>query len=196
MQNLILNLFIISVLSLFQAQTKCVIQDDAYPDLQGQDCSKLVIDGTAAATSGYPQVTIGYDMQLCNFNSDFDMQFNANPDKRSYLEFFKSDDKTSLVTKDYNGVTDDALPPDACVAAIGTLNLDTTFARYYMKAQIQGPTTEAGVFCYAFAENPINVKYDYGFGECMLNVSALCFYTKTTLASNQNSNPFLIPAMS
>ena len=196
LENLILNLFLISV-SLFQAQTKCVIQDDGYSELEGQDCSKLKIDGIEAATSGvYPNVTIAYDLQLCNKNSDIDMMFNANATKESYLQFFRSyGDKAYFFNKTYDGKTD-ALAPGECVTEIGTLNLDTTYAWYYMKAQIQGPTNATGVFCYAFAANPIDVKYDYGLGECKVNVSALCFYTKTILASNQNSNPFLIPAMS
>lgn len=55
----------------------------------------------------------------------------------------------------------------------------TRRSEYFMQAQLNGPLVDKNTggrvddgFCYAYAFDPISFRYDYGDGECLVNVSS------------------------
>ena len=159
----------------YQAQSECEINDLVYGK---GECSSLVIDGKAAAANGYPDVTVKHTLKLCNYNDvNNDINIISPP---STVEFFypipdSGGKQVFLFDESYNG---QRLNPGECREEVGMTTVSTRRAKYYMKSLLQGPqTNSAGAhdgYCYAYSFNKIDFKYDYGLGECKVNVSDVC----------------------
>ena len=161
-------------LILQQAETTCTIGEGD----NKVDCSDYVVD-TKGGTQ-YPSVDVEYSTKVCNYN-DFPIKYGE--DKLNELKFWYTvPDKDStngrnqtflvdenLNDKNLNGVQ---LHPGQCVEEKGTKQLSTTRSEYYMSAILNAPhdETEDG-YCYAYAFNPIHLKYDYGDKPCDVTVS-------------------------
>ena len=133
-----------------------------------------MIDGKAAAADGYPDVKVKYTSKLCNFNDVNDAEI-ISPE--SMVEFFypDSDGQVFIFDEEYGG---EVLKPGECKTTVGMETISTKRAKYFMKSLFQGPqTNSAGAhdgYCYAYSFNKIDFKYDYGLGECKVNVSDVC----------------------
>ena len=151
--------------------------------VNGKDCNEFIVNGTSASNDGYPEVDVQYTMKICNYN-DFTMAFapdfptgNDVYEPRSYLDFWYTIPVNEVRTKvfykstrKYNTKSDiSSLAPGECAGGQGEEKLDTSTARHYMKAIVNG-AHKAG-FCYAYAFNPIDFKYDYDDGPCDVSVS-------------------------
>jgi hypothetical protein len=127
------------------------------------DCSMYEVDGVAAATDGYPEVTVEYSMKMCNYN-DEDMDLSSNPKKHVHTEFFHPEtgsDPTKqifLAQKTFNGET---LTVGECKGTTGTVKLSTSRAKYFMESSLRGRLSQSDEFCYAYAFNKIDFKYNY-----------------------------------
>ena len=137
-----------------------------------------MIDGkTAAATDSYPDVGVKHTLRVCNYNTVNSIKLVQAP-KPAKTEFFYpvagTDTKIFIVDESYNG---HLLSPGECREEIATTAVSTRRAKYFMKAILQGPQkTASGApvndsFCYAYSFNKIDFKYDYGLGECKVEVS-------------------------
>ena len=151
--------------------------------VNGTDCSEFVVNGTSASNDGYPEVDVQYTLKICNYN-DFTMAFapdftsgNNAYEPRSYLDFWYTipvnEVRTKIFyksTRKYNSKSSiRSLAPGECVGGQGVEKLNTSTAKHYMKALVNG-AHEAG-FCNAYAFNPIDFRYDYDDGPCDVSVS-------------------------
>lgn len=129
-----------------------------------------------------------YSMEICNYNND-DMKFSrakGSTEPSSFLKFWYPDpravdNKVFLQKKEYcddDGCTlgtSSTIKRNSCLSVPQTSEkLETTYSNFYLQAKMQGPLDTSGVenkFCYAYAFEPINLKYDYGDGPCNMEVS-------------------------
>jgi len=145
-----------------------------------------VIDGKAAAADGYPDVKVKYTSKLCNFNDVNDAEI-ISPE--SMVEFFypDSDGQVFIFDEEYGG---EVLKPGECKTTVGMETISTKRAKYFMKSLFQGPqTNSAGAhdgYCYAYSFNKIDFKYDYGLGECKVNVSDVCIGAQAQWCDSMN----------
>ena len=177
------------------------MKDDIYDQfvINGTDCNDIVIDGKEATlndVANYPKITVEYKLKICNYN-DYDgasaIAFNdpVKEKNRSGLRFWRNrsgkirealigknnDEIDVTLNKTYTG-TVDAITEGTCRKEVGSVLLDTTFAESYMQAKVEGrlllpeEETVTNKYCYAYAFNPIKLRYDYGDGECKFTVSA------------------------
>ena len=173
--HVLLNVFLahIRLLTSHQAQAKCEIVDPVLGNFD--DCSSLKINGTDAAINGYPDVQVKYALQTCNYNDNTN---KINLADYSRIEFYHPDGNKPQVSFFNDILSGKELGPGDCEIKEGTKTLTTTRASYYMKSLLQGPSkTESGGpvddgYCYAYAFNVIDFKYDYGLGDCDVSVSA------------------------
>lgn len=135
-------------------------------------------------TFDYPKIKVQYDLQICNYN-DFSMNFSAlnqKGEERSSLEFWSYDplqnEKSVLAGEKYSQPT--TLPTNTCKAIRSDFDIDTRYPSYYMKAIMNGPQEKGWQmgYCNAFAYYPIEIKYDYGEGECDVSVSAITSFIR------------------
>ena len=152
----------------------------------------LEVDGRIAGDTGiYPQVKVQYSWKLCNYNKE-KITLLDSP-KLSYFQLWNGktikddkyivrqifDDSTTLiggVQKAFDDSTGLAAFEEGenCVSLTHIDTLDTSVATQFMSAQMQGlPDIKDNVngdfpFCYAYAYNPISIKY----GDCLSSVSA------------------------
>ena len=151
-----------------QAEAKCELNDSTYG--YGKDCNSLKINGTDAAINGYPNVQVKYTLQVCNYNNSTN---KINLVGGSTFQFFYPVEKL-ILNKNLAG---QVLGPGQCQKEEATTIVTTSRASYFMKSLLQGPSkTESGGpvdggYCYAYAYNIVDFKYDYGFGECDVSVS-------------------------
>ena len=172
--HVLLNVFLahIRLLTSHQAQAKCEIVDPVLGNFD--DCSSLKINGTDAAINGYPDVQVKYALQTCNYNDNTN-KINLAGDSR--IEFYHPDGNKPQVSFFNDILSGKELGPGDCEIKEGTKTLTTTRASYYMKSLLMGPSkTESGGpvddgYCYAYAFNVIDFKYDYGLGDCDVSVS-------------------------
>lgn len=127
-------------------------------------------------------------MEICNYN-DNDMTFKrakGSTEPSSFLKFWYPDPQDGKVYIEREEYCDDAgctgktnpatsLEPNSCLSATqSSTEIQTTYSNFYLQAKMQGPLIASGVenkFCYAYAFEPINLKYDYGDGPCSMHVS-------------------------
>jgi len=157
-----------------------------YSAFIGKDCSLLEVNGTLAGESNeYPQIDVKYDWKICNDNegasevtlkSSYFKLWKNKPGKntknnKNEILFEKKFAKTAVLKKKAGAGA-------KCKTMSRNGILDTSVLLTQMSAQMQGPTTVKGDFCYAYAYNPISVKY----GNCDMSVST--FATKYQLLHN------------
>jgi hypothetical protein len=156
-----------------QAEAKCELNDSTYG--YGEDCNSLKINGADAAINGYPDVQVKYTFQVCNYNESTN-KINLLGD--STFQFFypvvNAGEEKLILNKNLGG---QVLGPGQCQKEEATTIVSTDRASYYMKSLLQGPSkTESGGpvddgYCYAYAYNIVDFKYDYGLGDCDVSVS-------------------------
>ena len=122
-------------------------------------------------------------MKLCNYNTRNTINLEPNPDRKVELEFYSPDYeprlKNVIAADSFNG---DTLPSGTCEDVSGSVTLNSARAKYFMKGILQGGQTDAqgrrvqDGFCYAYAYNKIDFKYDYGLDECVIEVSTKSFH--------------------
>ena len=118
-------------------------------------------------------------MKLCNYNTRNTINLERDPEKKVELEFYHPDPLTNIDSRTFNGV---ALPSGTCEDVSGSVTLNSARAKYFMKGILQGGQTDAqgrrvqDGFCYAYAYNKIDFKYDYGLDECVIEVSTKSFH--------------------
>lgn len=144
----------------------CELDDPIYGN---GTCSSLVIDGKAAAIQGYPDIQVKYSYKLCNYNNNSTIQLlqSHSINKSAKVEEYLVD----------TSVNDVSLRPGECTGETTTLKVSSSSATRYMKTFLDGKQNtldgDAIVdgFCYAYSFSTITFKYDYGLGECNVNVS-------------------------
>ena len=115
-----------------------------------------------------------YALQTCNYNDNTN---KINLADYSRIEFYHPDGNKPQVSFFNDILSGKELGPGDCEIKEGTKTLTTTRASYYMKSLLMGPSkTESGGpvddgYCYAYAFNVIDFKYDYGLGVCDVSVS-------------------------
>lgn len=153
-----------------------------------------MVNGTAATAGGvdnYPDVTLDYSMELCNYN-DYPMEFSRSQSSEdgesNYMLFWFNDpwpDRTYIEEERFCEIGQACgeavrLEKQTCLS-IPQKSVTTTTSRseYFMQAQLHGPLVDENTggrvddgFCYAYAFDPISFRYDYGDGECLVNVSS------------------------
>jgi len=152
------KLITVPSISNLQAEAECTVIDesDAYSSVRGRDCSLLEVNGTLAAEMGeYPKIEVRYDWKICNFN---EADSKVELTKPSYFKLWRQGDAADLFYKVIDNTT--VLTASECESHRRKTTLDTSVAKHFMSAQMQGPTAVQGEFCYAYAFNPITVKYD------------------------------------
>jgi len=187
LDSIVKTLIIVPSISNLQAEAECTVIDDRgdYSAFKGKDCSLLEVNGTLAGESNvYPQIEVKYDWKICNDNEGASEVTLKSP---SYFKLWrykpgKKDKKETLLKKVFPKT--DVLEKQAgagakCKTMSRIETLDTSFLTTFMSAQMQGPTTVKGEFCYAYAYNPISVRY----GTCDMRVSST-FATKYQLLHN------------
>jgi len=175
---IIKTLIIVPWISNLQAEAECTVTDtrDAYKSVKGKDCIFLEVNGTKAADDNeYPQINVRYDWKICNYNEG-NSKVKLQDSKPSYFKLWRSKpgkkNKKTLFSKVFNETTvlKASAPAGAnCQTHEENVLLDTKFGYHFLSAQLQGPTAVKDEFCYAYAFNPISVKY----GSCDVRVSAL-----------------------
>jgi len=176
-------LTIVSSISNLQAEADCTVIDDAYSDFKGKDCSLLEVDGALAAVSGdYPKIKVRYDWKICN-GSEGTSKVNLENTHPSYFRLWgprpgdKNEKEVLLnIVFDTTVLTKTKGKKAKCETHSQISTLDTKVATRYMSAQIQGTTAVTGEYCYAYAFNPVGVKY----GSCDVSVSALAYKVSIT----------------
>ena len=135
-------------------------------------------------------------MEICNYNND-DMKFRRAKDSptepSSYLKFYYPDPQEGQVFLENVEINDNQgsetiLKPNSCLTTkSSSAEIQTTYSNFYLQAKMQGPLDASGVqnkFCYAYAFEPINLKYDYGDGPCNMEVSRKQLHRIDILPSN------------
>lgn len=128
--------------------------------------------------NGYPDVQVKHTLRVCNYNQNDSIEL-SKPPMATKVEFFYpvsgTGTKNLIVDESYSG---HLLKPGDCRSEIATTSVSTRRAKYFMEAILQGTrkTPSGGTiiddgFCFAHSFNKIDFKYDYGFGECKMNVS-------------------------
>jgi len=184
--SIVNTLIIVPSISNLQAEAECTVIDDRveYSAFKGGDCSLLEVNGTLAGESNvYPQIDVKYDWKICNDNEGASEVTLKNP---SYFKLWrykpgkKAKKETLLETvfADTAALKKKAGAGAKCKTMSRNETLDTSFLTTFVSAQMQGPTTVKGDFCYAYAFNPISVRY----GNCDMSVST--FATKYQLLHN------------
>ena len=121
-----------------------------------------------------------HKLKLCNYNPSPNLIKLSELPKKVKTEFWYpirgTGQKNFFVDKSFNN---QLLGPGECVRAIGRKRVSTSRAKHFMRTILQGsqrpPLLDRpipGAFCYAFTFNKIDFKYDYGLGECLVNVSS------------------------
>ena len=144
------------------------------------DCSDYTVDGIQAAANAYPDVRIKHTLRLCNYNNENQINFLRDRTKRVQVHMYHpignglNSGQNDLVFQTFNGQT---LRAGQCVENVGTSTVSTSRAKYFMEGYLQGTqsnsngqTIEDG-FCYAYAYNKVDFKYDYNLGFCDIQVS-------------------------
>ena len=141
------------------------------------DCSDYVIDArNIRRADDYPDVRVNYDMKLCNYNTRNTINLERGPEKRVELEFYHPEPLTVIDSDSFNGV---ALRSGTCENVSGSVTVNSARAKYFMKGILQGIQTDAqgnrvqDGFCYAYAFNKIDFKYNYGIQACNIEVRLL-----------------------
>lgn len=124
-------------------------------------------------------------MEICNYN-DYDMTFkraNGSTEPSSFLKFWypdPQDGKVYIEREEYCDVDGCLAKPsriksNSCFSiSEKSVDVETTYSNFFLQTKMQGPLTAPDVenkFCYAYAFEPINLKYDYGDGPCNMEVS-------------------------
>ena len=164
-----------------QVTTKCeVLQDKNYG--YKSNCNDLIIDWKKAEANNFPDVNVRYTLKLCNMNDNGNSIKLTSAPKQTKVEFFypigagivHNKTKKYIVNKNFNDVV---LMPGKCEEVTGTARLPVKRAKYFMMAILQGEQrtqldeTVPDGFCYAYSYNKIDFKYDYGLGDCKVDVS-------------------------
>ena len=163
--------YISSYHSCNQAEAKCMIEDSTFGSM---DCNSLRINGTKAALEGFPDVQVRYTLKSCNYNTGQDLKIVQPSNQKFYHPTFNG--LQNVMYEEGNIGT--VLTPGDCVTKTALETLNTDRASYYIQSQLQGPSTingnpVASGFCYAYAFNPVDFKYDYGLEPCEVSVSVI-----------------------
>lgn len=181
------------------------------------DCGDIVVNGTAATAGGvdnYPDVTLDYSMELCNYN-DYPMEFSRSQSSEdgesNYMLFWFNDpwpDRTYIEEERFCEIGQACgeavrLEKQTCLS-IPQKSVTTTTRRseYFMQAQLHGPLVDENTggrvddgFCYAYAFDPISFRYDYGDGECLVNTEISCKVVDSNGVATEESCAERIEAM-
>lgn len=166
--------------SFIQTETKCeILKPDGSVDMQ---CDELVIKPNQG---GYPTKIASYSFKACNYNNDDigAIALGTATSSKSFFEFFYPDlnDRTGQIEQSFivQKVLTGELNPGDCRESSGTMELLTNRSTYYMKSQMSAPLSirsKPEDFCYSYDFAPIEFQYDYGYDDCIMNVSQRFYY--------------------
>ncbi len=157
-----------------QVEVKC--------EIGHKDCSSYEVNGVEAALKGYPDVDITYTFKFCNYN-DMGTDINLVPPPQSLgglqtynAELYSTKPGTRRKEFMFQQSFDQTLGQGVCEEISSTATVNTSRSKLFQKAVLQGPQMSEGSkvvggYCFAYAFNMIDFKYDYGLGECKVHVS-------------------------
>lgn len=125
--------------------------------------------------NGFPDINLKYTTKVCNYNEGAN---NIHAVGGTALQFYYPNPQTG--NQQYflqNSLAGQVLGPGECREEVGEQAVTSSRASYYLKSLLQGPSKTQGGdnvddgYCYAYAFNVVDFKYDYGLPPCDVSVS-------------------------